>query len=58
VLADPESDPEARLGMLRDFVAHASPISDLRGSQRYRSAMLLTLSQRVLHAAVAQRDRP
>jgi CO/xanthine dehydrogenase FAD-binding subunit len=58
VLADPESDPEERLGMLRDFVAHATPISDLRGSQQYRSAMLLTLSQRVLHAAKAQRDRP
>ena len=57
VLADPDSDPDARLDVLRDFVASATPISDLRGSREYRQAMLLTLSQRALRAAIAHRDR-
>jgi carbon-monoxide dehydrogenase medium subunit len=57
VLADPDSNPEARIGLLRDFVAQATPISDLRGSREYRQAMLLTLSQRVLGAAMARRDQ-
>lgn len=57
VLADPESSPGARLEVLRDFVSRASPISDLRGGRQYRQAMLLVLSQRVLRAAIAQRDR-
>jgi CO/xanthine dehydrogenase FAD-binding subunit len=56
VLADPESSPEARMGLLRDFVARATPISDLRGSLEYRRAMLLTLGQRALRSAIAQRD--
>ena len=57
VLADPDSDPAARAGLLRDFVAHATPISDLRGSREYRQAMLLALSQRTLRMAIARRDR-
>lgn len=57
VLADPDSGAGARLEVLRDFVASATPISDLRGSREYRQAMLLTLSQRALSAAIAQRDR-
>jgi CO/xanthine dehydrogenase FAD-binding subunit len=57
VLADPESDPAARMGLLSDFVAQATPISDLRGGREYRRAMLLALSQRVLRTAIAQRDR-
>ncbi len=57
VLADPDASPAARTRLLREFVAQAAPISDLRGSREYRNAMLLTVSQRVLHAAIAQRDR-
>ena len=57
VLADPQSNPEARMGLLNDCVAQATPISDLRGGREYRHAMLLVLSQRVLRIAIAQRDR-
>jgi len=56
LLADPHSDPAARAGMLRDFAAHAAPISDLRGSREYRQAMLLTLSERALRTAIERRD--
>ena len=57
LLADPEASPEARTRLIREFVEQAAPISDLRGSREYRNAMLLTVSQRALHAAIAQRDR-
>ena len=57
VLADQEASPEARTRLLSEFVAQAAPISDLRGSGEYRRAMLLTVSQRALQAAIAQRDR-
>ncbi len=57
VLADPDASLEARTRLLDEFVAQAAPISDLRGSREYRRAMLLTVSQRALHAAIAQRDR-
>lgn len=57
VLADPDANPEARTRLLGEFVAQAAPISDLRGSREYRRAMLLTVSRRALHAAIAQRDR-
>jgi CO/xanthine dehydrogenase FAD-binding subunit len=57
VLADPDSNPAARMGLLRDFVAAATPISDLRGSREYRLAMLLALSQRALRTAIARRDQ-
>jgi carbon-monoxide dehydrogenase medium subunit len=56
VLADPGSDPGARLELLRGFVSQATPISDVRGGRHYRQAMLLVLSQRALHAAIARRD--
>jgi CO/xanthine dehydrogenase FAD-binding subunit len=56
VLADPGSDPGARLELLRGFVSQATPISDVRGGRQYRQAMLLVLSQRALHAAIARRD--
>jgi CO/xanthine dehydrogenase FAD-binding subunit len=58
LLADPGADPTARLNLLRDFVAAATPISDLRGSREYRHAMLLALSQRALRTAIARRDQP
>jgi len=57
LLANAASEPAARLAVLRDFVGSATPISDLRGSREYRQAMLLTLSQRALAAAIAQRDQ-
>lgn len=57
VLADPDSEPSARLAVLRDFVGSAAPISDLRGSRAYRQAILMTLSQRALTSAIAQRDQ-
>jgi carbon-monoxide dehydrogenase medium subunit len=57
VLADPDASPEARSRLLGEFVTQAAPISDLRGSREYREAMLLTVSQRALQAAIAQRDR-
>jgi carbon-monoxide dehydrogenase medium subunit len=57
VLADPGSSPEARLELLRGFVAAATPISDVRGGREYRQAMLLALSQRVLRTAIDRRDR-
>jgi carbon-monoxide dehydrogenase medium subunit len=56
VLADPQSDPGARLELLRGFVSQATPISDVRGGRPYRQAMLLALSQRALRAAIARRD--
>src|SRR5258708_7234637 len=58
VLADPDSDPDARLEVLRGFVASATPISDLRGSRQYRQAMLLTLSQRALRPAISRSNQP
>ncbi|HSR85150.1 MAG TPA: xanthine dehydrogenase family protein subunit M [Streptosporangiaceae bacterium] len=57
VLANPDSEPAARLEVLRHFVGSAAPISDLRGSRLYRQAMLMTLSQRALTTAIAHRDR-
>jgi len=57
VLADPDSDPDARLEVLRGFIASATPISDLRGSLEYRRAMLLILSQRALRTAISRRDQ-
>ena len=57
VLADPGADPAARMGLLRDFVARATPISDVRGSREYRQAMLLALSKRALRTAIARRDQ-
>jgi CO/xanthine dehydrogenase FAD-binding subunit len=57
VLADPDSNHAARTGLLRDFVAQATPISDLRGSREYRQAMLLALSERTLRAAIGRRDQ-
>jgi CO/xanthine dehydrogenase FAD-binding subunit len=57
VLADPDASPEARTRLLGEFVAQAAPISDLRGSREYRRAMLFTVSQRALRAAIAHRDR-
>ena len=37
---------------LRRLIAHASPISDVRGSREYREAMLLVMSWRALRASI------
>lgn len=53
-LADPAVTDAARDAVLRELVAHASPISDVRGGRDYREAMLLVMSRRVLRTAVAR----
>lgn len=58
VLADPHADPAARKALLTGFAAHASPISDLRGSREYRQAMVITCSERALQTAITRRHRP
>jgi CO/xanthine dehydrogenase FAD-binding subunit len=52
VLADPHSRPAERDARLKELIAQAAPISDLRGSREYRLAMLLVMSRRTLAAAV------
>lgn len=54
VLAHPTADPTAREILLRAFVAHASPITDVRAGKDYRTAMLLTMSRRALESAIEQ----
>ena len=53
VLADPRASAEDSDLALRDVIAHARPISDLRAGQDYRQAMLLVLSRRAHEAALA-----
>ena len=54
VLADPSGDPEGWDPVLRRMVAHASPITDVRGSRDYRQAMLLVMSRRALRTAIGR----
>lgn len=54
VLANPNSDPRDRDAALQRLIAHASPISDVRGSREYRLAMLFVLSQRALWTAIGR----
>lgn len=56
LLADPGAPEAAREEVLRGLVGQAQPISDVRGSREYRTAMLLVLSRRALAAALAARD--
>jgi CO/xanthine dehydrogenase FAD-binding subunit len=56
LLADPTSTGSEREQLLQSITAHARPISDIRGGQDYRQAMLLVLSRRVLQAAISRRD--
>jgi CO/xanthine dehydrogenase FAD-binding subunit len=55
LLADPQASPEARRALISTFVARASPISDLRGSQQYRQAMLVPFTERALASAITRR---
>jgi carbon-monoxide dehydrogenase medium subunit len=53
VLADPNTSPAEKDSRLKDLIAQAMPISDLRGTRDYRLAMLLVASRRSLSAAIA-----
>jgi CO/xanthine dehydrogenase FAD-binding subunit len=52
VLASPESDRQKREDILKSMIAHASPISNVRGSREYRIAMLHVSSRRCLEEAI------
>jgi carbon-monoxide dehydrogenase medium subunit len=52
VLADPYAADAAKDDALRRLIAHASPISDVRGSREYRDAMLLVMSRRALRSSI------
>jgi CO/xanthine dehydrogenase FAD-binding subunit len=47
-----KDDPRAVDLVLHRLIAHAAPISDLRGSREYRLAMLLAISRRALQTAL------
>lgn len=52
VLGDPSASDVATDAALGELIAHASPISDVRGSREYRAAMLLVMSRRALHSCI------
>jgi len=52
VLANPNTPPAARDSRLKELIAQATPISDLRGTREYRVAMLLVMSRRTLATAI------
>jgi CO/xanthine dehydrogenase FAD-binding subunit len=52
VLADPSASDGAKDDALGELIAHASPISDVRGSREYRAAMLLVMSRRALRRCI------
>jgi CO/xanthine dehydrogenase FAD-binding subunit len=54
ILGRPDLNAEIRDAILRDMIAHATPISDIRASKEYRDAMLLVASQRALQTAVVR----
>lgn len=54
-LGNPELPAAERDELLRALIAGTSPISDVRAGARYRTAMLLTLSRRVLSQAIERR---
>jgi carbon-monoxide dehydrogenase medium subunit len=51
-LADPKVDRDEKKDILRELVAHASPITDVRAEKDYRAAMLLVMSRRALETAI------
>jgi CO/xanthine dehydrogenase FAD-binding subunit len=51
-LADPKVDRREKETILRELVANASPISDVRAEKDYRAAMLLVMSRRALKTAM------
>ena len=52
VLADMAAGDVAKDQVLRRLLMQASPISDVRGSRDYRSAMLLVMSRRALRSSI------
>jgi CO/xanthine dehydrogenase FAD-binding subunit len=54
VLADPGAADAAKDEVLHRLISQASPISDVRGSREYRSAMLLVMSRRALRSSIAR----
>lgn len=53
-LADPTADEPEKEQVLKQLIAQASPISDVRASREYRRAMLLVLSRRALQTALSR----
>lgn len=51
-LSKPDVGDQERDGLLRELIAAASPISDVRATRDYRMAMLLVLSRRALSRAL------
>ena len=51
VLADPATPAAERAGLIRALADRATPISDVRASAEYRSAMLCVMAERALAAA-------
>ncbi len=56
-LADPDFSDEERDRMLTALIAETKPISDVRATAEYRSAMLLVLARRVLTRAMQRYSR-
>jgi carbon-monoxide dehydrogenase medium subunit len=54
VLGDPRALEAEKERVLSEIVAHASPISDVRGSREYRAAMLMVMCRRALRSALAK----
>jgi CO/xanthine dehydrogenase FAD-binding subunit len=54
VLADPSSSADAKTAVLRELIAEASPITDVRGGRDYRLAMLDVMSRRALATAASR----
>jgi CO/xanthine dehydrogenase FAD-binding subunit len=52
VLASTDSDRRKKENILEGMIAHASPISNVRGSREYRMAMLHVSSRRCLEEAI------
>ncbi len=54
VLGNPHAPDADKERVLSEMLAHASPISDVRGSRDYRTAMLMIMSRRALRASLAK----
>ncbi len=54
VLSDPRAPDADKERVLSEMLAHASPITDVRGSREYRAAMLMVMSRRALRSSLAR----